>query len=611
MSLISELKRRNVFRIAGIYAVAAWVLMQIAGTLEESLNLPQWFDSVITAGLLIGFPIALLLAWAFEMTPEGVKRTESVDGYEDSNQKLEIAILLGLLLLIGVTIWQKTSGGAYEANTEFTSTSIVSEDELVVKNNSIAVLAFTDLSQDGDQEYFSDGIAEEILNVLVKVDALKVTSRTSAFQFKGRDLGIPEIAKQLNVRHVVEGSVRKSGKTIRITAQLIDAQDDKHLWSDTFDRPLSSENIFAIQDEISNAIVKALKKELGFENLIPISVKPNTENLNAYELYLKARPLFLARNDLDKADAMIAQAIELDPNFAQAWAMRAALQSLMDEYGYSKISRQESDQAGLDYANHALTLDQNTALAYAVKAKIRMNANEQLRGQFDYAEIIADFNKSLALDPHNASTLNWLGLTYQHLGFLEQSAESYNKCIEYEPRYNPCYANLLFLTSFRGHDEISLQLLSDGLSIGVLDVSDVPFRVLARHDLSIAFMMALNTEPYFQGWHRIGEIYQAFQNLEADHSKLLKDATAYISNKPRWQLGFQRFILTPLGYFNPEYSLDPFLYEYRLTSENFLLFKQHIKKSGTFKYWQEHGYPPICRAIGDDDFECDNLHLKN
>ncbi|MBL4619820.1 MAG: hypothetical protein JKX88_06965, partial [Marinicaulis sp.] len=254
--LLTELRRRNIFRVAGVYAVVGWILMQVAGTLENSLNLPDWFDSAITATLLIGFPIAVLLAWAFEMTPEGVKRTETIAEGESvtvkTGRKLDVAILGGLVL-VGVMIgWQMLRPVPAPSNT----TDI---GEQTISAASIAVLPFSDLSPNGDQEYFSDGMAEEILNVLVKVTGLNVASRTSSFGFKGQEaLGIPFIAEKLNVRHVLEGSVRKSGETIRITAQLIDAQTDQHLWSETFDRTLTTENIFAIQDEIANAIVDRL-----------------------------------------------------------------------------------------------------------------------------------------------------------------------------------------------------------------------------------------------------------------------------------------------------------------------------------------------------------------
>lgn len=301
-NLFSELKRRNVIRVAGVYAVVGWVLAQIATTLEDALGLPAWFDGVIVALLLLGLPIALVLAWAFELTPDGVLRTEDVpDGASITSatgRKLDFTIVAGLVLLAGMIFWQQTT------KTD-SPTVAVAPTDAVVAEASIAVLPFADLSQAGDQEYFSDGISEEILNVLVGVEGLEIVSRTSSFQFKDRDLGIPEIAELLKVRHVVEGSVRKSGETIRVTAQLIDALHDKHLWSDTYDRPLTAENLFSIQDEISNAIVAALSDALGLTTLSPVDVSLATRNLTAYELYLQARPLYHSRRRLDEADSTL------------------------------------------------------------------------------------------------------------------------------------------------------------------------------------------------------------------------------------------------------------------------------------------------------------------
>ena len=290
-TLFTELKRRNIFRVAGVCAVVGWILMQVVAVMTPALNLPDWVDSFFAMALIIGFPVAVLLAWAFEMTPEGVKRTEHVKDADSitgqTGRRLDFAILGGLVV-VGVLV----------VGNRFIPQRVVAPDvtvqavaEETVEDTSIAVLPFADLSPSGDQEYFSDGIAEEILNVLVRVDNLKVASRTSAFGFKGQEaLGIPTIAKRLNVRHVLEGSVRKSGEMLRITAQLIDASNDKHLWSQTYDRKLTTENIFAIQDEIANEIVKQLGIVMGGNGSgAPIvSVKADTKNLNAYELYLQA-----------------------------------------------------------------------------------------------------------------------------------------------------------------------------------------------------------------------------------------------------------------------------------------------------------------------------------
>ena len=615
MNLFKELKRRNVFRIAGIYAVVAWILMQVAGTLEASLKLPEWFDSVVTAGLMIGFPIALLLAWAFEMTPNGVKRTS--DGTDEqlvSTSKIDGLILLGIIIVIGLGIWQQMnpkqqdSGDITDSknnNSVIPVKTGIQKPKETIQPNSIAVLPFTDLSPNKDQEYFSDGMAEEILNVLVRVDALKVTSRTSAFQFKGQEIGIPEIASQLKVRHIVEGSVRKSGNNLRITAQLIVAKDDKHLWSKTYDRPLSTDNIFAIQDEISNAIVKALKDKLGLKNIEKLAIKQNTQNLSAYELYLQARPLFIGRKQLAKADGFLIKAIELDSKFAQAWAMRAAINSLNLYYEIYDTTTEQDQINSLDYANRSLLLDPNNALALSVRAFTKINANSRLRGQFDYFDIINDLKKSLHIEPKNSTTLLWLSAVYWKLGYIEKSARLLKQCIEYEPSYVPCISNYIGRHEYLGNYQKASDLYLNNLAYGLLDVQNAPLLAIAHSSNKLAFMLILNSPNYFKGWNRNEEIYNAYRNPSIDHSLLIKEAIDWISNKQIKPISWEA-ILIPIGYKPQQEKMqgyDVFTFNtLKVDSENA---KKHIKGIGVFSYWQKHGYPPQCRPIGEDDFECD------
>jgi TolB-like protein len=422
MSFFNELKRRNVFRIAGISAVVGWILMQVAGTLEASLNLAEWFDSVITAGLLIGFPIALLFAWAFEMTPEGVKPTDALEGDANttsSSKKMDSVIIVGIVLVLALGLWQQmtkpiaTQIKVTETKTTETKAALSFEKKAPIKitkeieilDASIAVLAFSDLSQAGDQGYFSDGIAEEILNVLVRVDSLKVASRTSAFGFKGQEaLGIPLIAKKLKVRHILEGSVRKSGNMIRITAQLIDAQTDQHLWSQTYDRTLSAENIFIIQDEISSEIVKALRSKLKVKIGDVQGLKIDTKNLDAYELYLKARQKFFVRNTENNPEIieLAKQATDLDPNFAEAWAGLAAAYSVATSWG---VAGDGHIKNSISAAEKAIALDPSLALPYAV---LQNNLTKFIPVNFEKAFEYS--NKALSLDPKNTTVLLWRGI---------------------------------------------------------------------------------------------------------------------------------------------------------------------------------------------------------
>ena len=251
---LSELQRRKVLRVASGYVVAAWVILQVALSLQTAMSLPAAFGAFILGLLIVGFPIAVTVSWFFEFTPDGIKRTvPSGEVARFKPQTTDFALAAALVLVLAAVVVQLTTPPAA------VTTATAPKTEPAVSAVSIAVLPFADLSPAKDQEYFSQGIAEEILNVLANVSGLEVASRTSSFQFKGQEkIGVPLIAQQLRVRHILEGSVRKAGDTIRITAQLIDAKTYKHLWSQTFDRAMTTENIFAIQDEITKAIVSQL-----------------------------------------------------------------------------------------------------------------------------------------------------------------------------------------------------------------------------------------------------------------------------------------------------------------------------------------------------------------
>jgi len=624
MNLLNELKRRNVFRIAGIYAVVGWILMQVAGTLEESLNLPRWFDSVITAGLLIGFPIALLLAWAFEMTPDGVKPTESIEHDKNiaTSHKFEIAILVVLLILVGVTISQQInstvtnskivldenkSANRSSATLKLETKSTESNSQ-VIQPYSIAVLPFTDLSQAGDQEYFSDGMAEEILNVLVQVKQLQVASRTSAFGFKGQEsLGIPNIAKKLNVRHILEGSVRKSGNNIRITAQLIDAQNDKHMWSQTYDRQLTTENIFAIQDEIAKTIVQKLGIALDLRNslLSKSHRRIATQNLAAYELYLRARDLFKKRIKLDKAEEYIISAIEKDKRFAKAWELRAAMQVSLKDYGFSNMSYKTVLDNTQEFADKALAIDPNSALALASIANSREIFAWKQKIPQDYQQIIAGLEKSVTIDPNQTSPINWLGLAYLSIGEQEKALKAFSQCINVDPLFAPCIENKYDVLSSLGRYDEAWKIYIDSQLIGVTTGYWSNFILLAQRNEKTAFVLLANSPTRLLGWNRQEEVYQAYKNLKADHKALVDDILQYFKVNHRGiSLELQLFLL-PLGAY--QLTADPYIIwgkeypKYRQSE----YFKHQIKGSGIFSYWQKYGYPPQCRPIGEHDFECD------
>src|SRR6478672_9828808 len=304
-NFFAELKRRNVYKVAVAYAVVAWLLVQVATQVFPFLEIPNWVVRLVIALVVIGFPIALVIAWAFEVTPEGIKRTEIADAMPAAKGQKKHAWIF-IVVVAGAISVALFFLGRYTAGNK-TAAALPNESS----TKSIAVLPFVNMSSDKEQDYFSDGLSEELLNQLAQVPQLRVIARTSSFSFKGKEVDVATIAKALNVANVLEGSVRKSAKTLRVTAQLIRASDSSHLWSQTYDRDLT--DVFKVQDEIAGDVVAALKVKLLPTQELPKA--PRTSNPEAYQQYLQGR-YYLHRfsiPDLDKARAYLERACQLDP----------------------------------------------------------------------------------------------------------------------------------------------------------------------------------------------------------------------------------------------------------------------------------------------------------
>jgi TolB-like protein len=366
LSFFNELKRRNVTRVVIAYAVAAWVLLQIADLVLENIAAPPWVIQVIMLVMLLGFIASVVIAWAYELTPDGIKRQADIDRNHSitaaTGHKLD-RIIIGFLALAVVFFIYDKSTPPQLATAEPASLVIEKAEGAPQPSTepSIAVLPFVNMSTDAEQEYFSDGISEEVLNLLVQVEGLKVASRTSSFTYKGENLDIPEIAAELKVNHILEGSVRKAGNQVRITAQLIDTSNDRHLWSDSYDREMT--DIFQIQNEIANAIVSALTTKLDI-GLQLVEIVPATSNISAYDLYLEGRELFIARENLPTSWQLLQQATQMDPQFARAWDALAAVESVATSWFPGDGI--DHDSLALEAAHRALEIDPGLSMAYAV-----------------------------------------------------------------------------------------------------------------------------------------------------------------------------------------------------------------------------------------------------
>ena len=322
---IKELMRRNVARVALVYMIAAWIAMQVVDVMFPALQLPDWTISITAALILIGFPFALIFAWAFEITPEGLKKEKDVDRSQsittNTGRKLDFMIIGALVIAVAFLLFDKlVLTGSEDEVAQVSAPDQAAETSTKIPEKSIAVLPFVNMSGNIENEYFSDGLSEELLNVLSKLPELKVAGRTSSFQFKGENKDLRQIGKQLGVAHVLEGSVRQSGLKVRITAQLIDTETGFHLWSETFDRELN--DIFAIQDEISASVADALKVTLFGGAGKKVVSSRGTDSIEAYDLYLRGRYLreHVSSENIQQSIAVLHEAVAIDPIYAAAWA---------------------------------------------------------------------------------------------------------------------------------------------------------------------------------------------------------------------------------------------------------------------------------------------------
>ena len=372
MSFFGELKRRNVFKVGVSYIVTAWILLQVVDIVLENITAPGWVMQVFMLAMVIGFPLALIFAWAFELTSDGIKLEKDVDKTQSIthvtaqrlNRNIVIALVIAVVLLLADKFWLRSPADA-TPGAETTQQTVAAGPVTKQAEKSIAVLPFVDMSPDGDQAYFADGISEEILNVLVKTHSLKVAGRTSSFQFRGRNEDLRTIGEQLGVANILEGSIRKANNRVRITAQLVTASDGFHLWSETYDRELT--DIFAIQDEIARSITDALAIELNLADSGKSLVSASTSNMEAYDRYLEAKGLIAQRLDFPRVISLLTEATQMDPDFAEGWAANAQAYSL--SVYYLDVDLDEYKNVAESMADKALEINPKLSMAHNCLAR--------------------------------------------------------------------------------------------------------------------------------------------------------------------------------------------------------------------------------------------------
>ena len=623
MSFFNELKRRNVFRVGIAYTITAWLIAQVAGLAADSFLAPDWVMKMIITVLMLGFPVSLVLAWAFELTTAGLRRETGIEAGQSTARattgKLDRTIIIALVAALAYIAYDKLVidpnrdavllESAMQQAAEVIAEPVSTESPLEANKQSIAVLPFINMSSDPEQEYFSDGITEEILNHLANNRELLVAARTSVFSFKGQDQDIRQIAEMLGVGTILEGSVRKDGQYIRITAQLVRASDGFHLWSETYDRKL--ENIFAIQDDIASQIAAALQISLGITTKQP-GHPEKLVNPEAYDLYLQARSLHRqrGRGRLLVALELFQKAIDIDPQFAPAWA---GLAHTYNDIQYS-LSLEELEQIGdinaksRDAAKKALELDPSLATA------LHAMANSQRR-RLEWASAQAYYERALKHDPDSADVME--DYAYMLLNSIQLKASK--KVIEHMLVLDPYVAKNYGVT-------VSLYN-----ALGEFD----------KRDSYIQIALDLNPEGRtFQRWNYIrllqyGELQKAHNYVDQVNQPGSARAESY-HKMIDWMANPEQPLdkaMQDAGVSTPLFAYVSGNYEFWLTTRwnqpdppHFTTFssllapmvtpeltKQHLANPQTHElvqalrlpeYWREVGWPDMCRPIGEHDFEC-------
>jgi adenylate cyclase len=418
---VTELRRRRVIRVAVFYAIAGWVVIEVASTVLPGLNLPDWTTTLVIVLVALGFIIAVMLAWAFDIGPSGVERTKDRAKNLPTNAPSETVPRQPDTATAdeqpAPTISETERRGEDPAFAADITTSGDTDDR-----RSIAVLPFTNMSGDEENEYFSDGIAEEILNLLVKLPQLRVASRTSSFAFKGEQVNMRQVAEMLSVATVLEGSVRRAGDRVRITAQLIEVATDSHLWSETYDRELK--DVFAIQDDIAHSIVAALEVTLTPRDRRALQYVA-TEDTKAYDYYLRGRKYFFqfTRRHFHNAIRMFKKAIEQDPNFALAYAGMADAYALLYQWADSS---EENIKKANEASIKAVTLDPDSAEANAARGTALT-----IGGQHEDAE--RWFENAILLNPNQYEPYYFYGRDCMAQGKFEKAARLFNEACKVNP----------------------------------------------------------------------------------------------------------------------------------------------------------------------------------
>ena len=623
LNYLAELKRRNIFKVAIAYLALGWVIMQITDVMVPALNLPKEIISIVAFIGVIGFPLALFFTWAFELTPDGVKRTTDVN-VEDSirattGQKINYIIIGLLVIAVAFLLYDRRGEAVDEEN--ITEGQIEGE----FPSNSIAVLPFVNMSSDPEQEYFSDGLSEELLNVLAKIADLKVSGRTSSFAYKGKNQDIRKIGQELNVNTVLEGSVRKQGNKVRITAQLIRTEDGFHIWSETYDRELS--DIFLVQEEIANSIVSnmAISMDIALTHNL-ISTK--TENMAAYEAYLEGKMLISKRtsNSINQAIKLLKAAILKEENYAPLWGTLA--QAYTIGYYYSTTETLDGIYLGEMAARKALQIDPTSSSAHGALGDI-------LKDQIQWELAENQYILALEYEPKNVEVLEQYGQLLLRTGNLNRAINFLSKARQLDP-LGPNYNAVEGIArDGLGERERGTNLLDIAVKLSQ-NVSHYTTGSRLIQGIDIDRMENIQRLLSMILEHNNSEKNQFFNShlisLMADNEKLdqyLNTILNHIKQNPEdlnKENPFAGIIYAALAAKIKNYDValsfleieegnslnyknnDVLLYYWsKIFSpmRNMPRMKKLYIDYGLIDYWRHTSFPYFCRPIGEDNFTCD------
>jgi TolB-like protein len=484
MRFLEELKKRNVTRVAALFIVASWLILQVGDLIFDAFDVPSWSTRLLIAILILGFPIVLSLSWVFELTADGLVREEEISrgvlrrlNGRRANILIAAMAVLAVALVVADRMRPDTGPG----------------------HRSIAVLPFLNISDDQANDYFAEGLSEELLNLLARIPELQVTARTSSFSFKDKDLDLPTIGRLLNVAHVLEGSVRKSGQQIRITAQLINVENGYHVWSQNYDREMN--DIFAIQDEISTAVVAALRV-----SILGNAPRARGTDPEAFTAYLTALHFYQQRTigSLDKALSYAQRAIDIDPDYAPAWNL------LSSTYSNLAISRQlpynEAHEKALLANERALDIDPNFAFALSARAWLAMNYERDLASAAEF------FRRALDIEPNNPVILGNQAVLAGRLRRVDEAIELSRKSLALDPIRSVGYSNLSDLLARAGRPFEAVEVAQKAVELA-------PGNQIARANLAIAYLLAEQADESISELERFErDLYRFLVGALAFHS---------------------------------------------------------------------------------------------